>query len=652
MSAQAGIFYFDGRPIEPTLPERLNAELAEFGPDGSGEYTGPGLVMVHRALHVTPEDCDERQPHVSERGNVMTWDGRLDNREDLLLQLWRDLRDDTTDVALAMTAYEKWGEDAFARLIGDWSLVLWDSQRQELKFASDYAANRGLFYVAIDQRLVWSSSLGVLVELTAHQLEVDPRFVVGYLTAALPPAVTPYKDVVAVLPAHSITWTHRGFKSARRLWDLSKGSLRHRDAKEYEIRLRLLLRESVRARLRATRPVWAELSGGLDSSAVVCMADQLVRCGNDNTPPLETVSYFTNQAPASGELRFIEAVEQQCGLRGHRISLDIDFGSIDEERQWITPLHPSGAALREYQVIQDCGGRVLLSGAAGDTIMGNIPGDPSAVLGPLLKGRVVASLAEARAWSRACQRPIWGIAHESLTHLASHGIGLRMLLRQLLKNGGALSGKRVDAAAAEAFLLPTTLTELWLDEVRRRASRKRAVGQVAKSTLSTSILGFVDTTELQAPTECSGMGYSLPFMHRPLVEFVLALPAGVLFAAGEPRALMRRAFGDILPSRITQRISKGYTVEPFRQRAVRTFATSNLNRTHDLHVVKRGFVDDRKLSRALMAIACGGNDFGNLRQLLKLERWLQALSAHKTGRTVLAAGAQSPFVDRTKLSHA
>jgi asparagine synthase (glutamine-hydrolysing) len=565
----------------------------------------------------------------------MTWDGRLDNRDDLLLQLWRDLRDETTDVALAMTAYEKWGEDSFARLIGDWSLVLWDNQRQALTFGSDYAANRGLFYVALDQQIVWSSSLRVLVELTARQYEIDPRFVVGYLTAALPPAVTPYKEVVAVLPAHAITWTRTGVKSARRVWDLSVGSLRRRDAREYEIQLRLLLRESVRARLRAIRPVWAELSGGFDSSAVVCMADQLVRCGNGNPPRLETVSYFTNQAPASGELRFIEAVEQQCDVRGHRVLLDIDFGSIDQERQWITPLHPSGVALREYQCIRDHGGRVLLSGAAGDSILGNIVSDPSAVLGRLLEGHIVATLREARAWSRACQRPIWGIAHESLSHLASH----------------VLSVQRVDAAAAEAFLLPATLTELWLGEVRRRAARKRAVGQVATSTLLTSILGFIDTTELQAPTEFPGVGYSLPFMHRPLVEFVLALPAGALFAPGEPRALMKRAFRDILPSRVVERISKGYVVEPFRQRAVRDFAVSNVNRTGDLHVVKHGYVDDRKLSRALTAIASGGTDFASLRQIVKLETWLQALSAHRAN-TVSSGGAQVHSSTTLQLSEA
>ena len=56
MSAQAGILYFDGRPVEPHISAGLSARLAAFGPDGRGEYTAPGLVMVHRALHVTPED--------------------------------------------------------------------------------------------------------------------------------------------------------------------------------------------------------------------------------------------------------------------------------------------------------------------------------------------------------------------------------------------------------------------------------------------------------------------------------------------------------------------------------------------------------------------------------------------------------------------
>jgi asparagine synthetase B (glutamine-hydrolysing) len=105
MSAQAGIFYFDRRPVDPKVVAMMGSSLDDYGPDRAGEYIEPGFAMVHRALHITPEDALEQQPFISRRGKVMTWDGRLDNREEIVAQLWRDLDDDTTDVAIALGAW-------------------------------------------------------------------------------------------------------------------------------------------------------------------------------------------------------------------------------------------------------------------------------------------------------------------------------------------------------------------------------------------------------------------------------------------------------------------------------------------------------------------------------------------------------------------
>src|ERR1700737_2826514 len=119
MSAQAGVFNFDGRPINHLFVKRIMESMVDFGPDGGGQVVLPGVAMVYSALHVTPEDRFESQPFRSRHGHVLTWDGRLDNRDDLLLQLWRELDGDKSDAALVMASYEKWGQDGFGRLIGD-----------------------------------------------------------------------------------------------------------------------------------------------------------------------------------------------------------------------------------------------------------------------------------------------------------------------------------------------------------------------------------------------------------------------------------------------------------------------------------------------------------------------------------------------------
>jgi asparagine synthase (glutamine-hydrolysing) len=271
MSAQAGMFYFDGRPIDPELPKRLGASIAQYGPDGGGAFVGPGLVMVQRALYVTPEDPRERQPYVSTRGNVMTWDGRLDNRDDLLLQLWMELdADDTTDVALAMRVFEKWGLDGFAKLIGDWSLTIWQPESRALVCASDYMGVRALYYCHSAESFAWSTDLGSLVDYTGRGGEIEERFMAGFLTFAPSPDLTPYRGVLSVSPAHALSISLSGVPAKKCFWSLGGTRLTYKNADDYGVHLRTVFRESVRARLRAAGPVWAELSGGLQRLRVRC----------------------------------------------------------------------------------------------------------------------------------------------------------------------------------------------------------------------------------------------------------------------------------------------------------------------------------------------------------------------------------------------
>src|SRR5580658_11107936 len=81
-----------------------------------------------------------------ERSRVLHWDGRLDNRTDLLLLLAGSLRDDTSNAAIALAAYVRWGTNGFVHLIGDWSIVIRDQANGTTVLASDFAGVRPLFY--------------------------------------------------------------------------------------------------------------------------------------------------------------------------------------------------------------------------------------------------------------------------------------------------------------------------------------------------------------------------------------------------------------------------------------------------------------------------------------------------------------------------
>src|SRR5262249_3930231 len=100
------------------------------------------------------------------RTEVLHWDGRLDNRDDLLPRLKDSLRSDTSNQAIAAAVYERWGTNGLVQLIGDWSLVLRDRVNHTTVLASDFAGVRPLYYCVQAGRVLWSSRLESLVEAT------------------------------------------------------------------------------------------------------------------------------------------------------------------------------------------------------------------------------------------------------------------------------------------------------------------------------------------------------------------------------------------------------------------------------------------------------------------------------------------------------
>lgn len=87
MSIQAGIWNFDGKPVNRDLLANFSEALSWQGPDGESVYTDDSIALLYRPFHTTEESRRERQPYVSRRGFVLTWDGRLDNRDELMIEL-------------------------------------------------------------------------------------------------------------------------------------------------------------------------------------------------------------------------------------------------------------------------------------------------------------------------------------------------------------------------------------------------------------------------------------------------------------------------------------------------------------------------------------------------------------------------------------
>ncbi|MBM3771790.1 MAG: hypothetical protein FJW27_11025 [Acidimicrobiia bacterium] len=155
MAGIAGIFHRDGSPLRADSVRRVTEAAAERGPDGARYWIDGAVGLAHLACFTTPEAAAEptRAVRVEGPGLTVTFDGRIDNREERLAQL--NLALETSDERVVLAAYAKWGPDCAARVIGDFAYAIWDSSHQRLVCSRDCFGIVRFYYFANASSCVW-----------------------------------------------------------------------------------------------------------------------------------------------------------------------------------------------------------------------------------------------------------------------------------------------------------------------------------------------------------------------------------------------------------------------------------------------------------------------------------------------------------------
>lgn len=624
MSAIGGIVSFRGGSVNGEVLTMLGQALEEYGPDGGSNVLRSSVGMVHRAFHTTLESRSERQPLAQPNGHLLAWDGRLDNREELIELLRDDLRGDHTDSSIVLGAYKRWGKDFLARIIGDFALSLWDPTSRTLFLARDPVGARLLFYHANSERLVWSSRLEPLLGLPELKLEVDDEYIAGYLTARTKQGLTPYRHIYAVPPANLVI-AGNGRIRLQRFWGLDPSKeIRYRSDGEYEEHFRQLLSEAVRTRLRAHGPVWADLSGGLDSSSIVCVADQIIEKEPGEWPRLETVSAVFDDSPKSDERRFIRLVEGKRGQAGHHFKESeyplLADSESEDLRAIPNPLEMWSAYHRGVRrEMRARGARVLLCGIGGDELLTSSP-DPSAELADLLVECKLRDLHERlQVWSLALKKPY-------LEMLLQHTVipALPRRLRSL--------HKRRERARPLALLQPGFIKRFNLHDRLLGPTDIFGFRRPGSRSQSTAFLSVMDVISSGYLHSWGPIEIRYPFAHRPLVEFLQAIPSTQWIRPGETRSLLRRALRGYLPQQIAQRKGKGSPAEATMRAAAREWQRLCML-LRDALVCSCGYVDPLSLKRLIDQPSPGVDLYSlSVIRISYLELWLQGLA--KRAQTV------------------
>jgi asparagine synthase (glutamine-hydrolysing) len=615
MSGIAGVFQFNESPLREPVLSMLAAGLEGRGPDGGWQISNGQIGMVYRAFHTTAESRNETQPILSRDGQMLAWDGRLDNRDDLLSYFPHGLDGDKSDVAIVMAAYLKWGSDFWSKLVGDFVLSLYDPTSNTLILARDPFGTRTLYYSVHDNDVLWSSTLESLLVAAAVDPEVDDDYVAGYL--ALHPEMfrTPYKNIAAVVPGHFVTF-HDGHTRSERFWKPGPDmDIRYRADAEYEEHFRHLFREAVRCRLRSDRPVWAELSGGLDSSSIVCMADQLMRNGGVSAPRLETVSYIDEDSTTFFDRSFIHSVESLRHKPGRHLQSNKHWVSfVVPEQTFVPKPHPGLCVEGTYnwldREMRADNARVLLSGLGGDQVLWSLPEAAPQLTDLLHQRRPLLLHRQLKLWSQILKQPYWLVLWQE-TIVPLLGPTLAAMFQRQLQPAPWLDREFINTRRIkERLVLPADPFGYRLPSSRRQASMVQF------------IVSSIAEGECWEESICDK---TYPFLHRPLVEFLMSIPFEQKLRTTETRSLMRRALKDLLPPNVLKRKSKGIVGETFCRGLADEWPALKPMLT-GMRVAQRGYVD-AKVFRYAVDLARHGRklETSTLLKTIALEIWLRSL---------------------------
>ncbi|MBI4322787.1 MAG: asparagine synthase (glutamine-hydrolyzing) [Candidatus Omnitrophica bacterium] len=536
MSGLAAILSLDGRPVERPMLTRMSQAMVHRGADGEGAWVHGSVGLAHRRLCLTPESWQERQPVVDGHYGLV-WDGRLDNREELL----RDLSG-ATDPELVLAAYQRWGPECPRHLVGEFAFVVWDSQARRLFAARDPLGLRPLHYCVANQTLCLSSEIKPILAVLDRMPAPDDEMVFAFLLRELREpdhARTFFQSVHRLPPGHALL-ARDAAVSVRRYWTIDPTrQLRYARDEDYVERFRGLFEEAVRCRLRSAFPVGCFLSGGLDSSSIACVA---VR---QTGVPLEAIVVVGNQ-PEADERRFAAAVAQKLGVRLHEAARGTDepLNGLEEEMWRVecpavgTNRH-GGRDLMEWLRSRNL--RVLLTGIGGDQVV-----DEYGYFTDLLTHRPWRFVTELNQFARWYGGDRWELTQTAFADLIpAQGKGwLKRIMRKVppswLNARLARQARLFDRLHAPRVSIPfpsSVQTTVYLNTFSPYQVLSREVDE--------------------RTVACYGLEVRYPFYDARLVEFLLAIPWDRRTRQGERKWLLRQAMRGLVPESIRLRKGKG-----------------------------------------------------------------------------------------------
>lgn len=489
------------------------------GPDDARVFMGDGLALGHARLAILDLSDAGAQPMTSEDGRwTIVLNGELFNYVELRRELGGVFKSHS-DTEVLLRACAAWGvEKTLARSVGMFAFALWDARERELTLVRDRLGEKPLVYFQDRQCFAFASELKALSPF--HERRLDAQAVDAYLALGYVPApLAIFRGCRKLEPGHLLRYKD-GQVEISRWWNPQRvAPAREQTQGEKIARLRSLVSDAVRLRLRADVPVAIFLSGGVDSSII---AAECARQGS-------RLEAFTADFHGGSDLAYARLVSRHLGLRHEVLAIDANeaasgFGGL--LRHYDEPFADS-SAIPSFALARALRGRykVVLNGDGGDEAFGGYRHYQHIAAKQALKSMAAAA----------------GLIDGATSVYVESKTTFRARARAQLVNGSF-------AGNSLAWLL------------RREGYQEPSGTALARAMWSDRQLYLANNLTYKMDIALAGNAIEgrAPFLDHRLLEWTQSLPSEDLVAGREKKVLLRAAYARELPPEVLERSKQGF----------------------------------------------------------------------------------------------
>ena len=599
------------QPANPAVLESMRDIIRHRGPDDAGLYIDGPVALGHRRLSII-DIGGGHQPMSNEDGSVwIIFNGEVYN----YVELRRDHLEGRhqfashSDTEVMIHAYEDFGKDCVKYFNGMFAFAIWDSRTQTLFLGRDRVGVKPLYYTIQGGTFIFASEIKAILQHPAVARRVDPIAVDEFMTYGyVQGARTAFDGIFRLPEGHTLT-LRDGAVTVARYWDLEFKPDETRSEQDHIDRVRELLTDSIRLRLRSDVPLGVLISGGMDSSAVVGLLSRGVG-------KIKTYSIGFDAGSEYNELHYARRVAQHFGTDHHETILapEVFREFIPKFIYHMDEPVTEAAALPLYYVC-DLAARdvtVILSGEGSDELFAGYPIYRYMRLMETYR-HVPSALRDAAAAILRGLRP--DAKTDKYLALAAQPLEQRYLnvhLYDVRLRGTLYTKDFSNAVHADPF---EPIADIY-SHTRQWDLLSRLLYLDTRSWLPNDILIKADRMSMAKSLELR-----VPFLDYRLIEYAATIPSRYKLRGSTSKYILKQMLKDVLPSWVLERRKMGFPtpVALMFRNELTTYVQSVLT---DPSTERRGYFDPAAVRTLIDQHVSGQADHHSaLWRLVVLEEW-------------------------------